>query len=260
MGLELASFQASVRSSSMRIWALSDLHLSLDGDKPMDVFGDHWQNHHQQMAEAWDKVVADDDIVLTPGDFSWAKNTAHAVADFAWLAERPGSKILVKGNHDYWWPKTKTKLHEVLPEKTYALKKNACIVNGVGFFGARGGDFAPLTRYGDKRSQEDIDKALEKEQRELELSLNDLKQHEQNQATTLRICLFHYPPIPAGRKQSRFSSIIEESGAKFCIYGHLHGSESQAARIEAVINNVDYRCTSCDLLGFEPSLIFDTES
>ena len=243
----------------MRIWALSDLHLSLDGDKPMDVFGDHWQAHHEQMAESWDACVAADDIVLTPGDFSWAKNAKFAAADFAWLAERPGHKVMVKGNHDHWWPKTKSKLHSILPENCYALKKNACIINGVGFFGARGGDFAPLTRYGDERSQEQIDKALDKEERELQLSLADLERLESETPSQLRICLFHYPPIPPGRQGSRFSKIISASDSKYCIYGHLHGNESQPARIEGVYDAVHYQCTSCDLIGFKPKLIHEID-
>ena len=181
-----------------------------------------------------------------------------AGADFAWLAERPGHKVMVKGNHDHWWPKTKSKLREVLPERCYALKKNACIINGVGFFGARGGDFAPLTRYGDERSQADIDKALDREERELQLSLDDLNKLTADASCDLRICLFHYPPMPPAKQHSRFSSIIQDSGAKFCIYGHLHGNPEQPARVEGIIDGIDYRCTSCDLIGFEPQLIFES--
>jgi uncharacterized protein len=134
------------------IWAISDLHLSTNGAKPMDIFGDHWGNHAERMAERWDALVAPDDIVVTPGDFSWANKPAEVAGDFAWLAARPGSKIMVKGNHDYWWTGTHKRMAEILPPKTYALKKTAVIVHGVGFFGVRGGDFAPLTRYGDERT------------------------------------------------------------------------------------------------------------
>jgi len=149
------------------LWALSDLHLSTSGSKPMDLFGAHWEKHDQQMAENWDAVVADDDIVVTPGDFSWAGKPSEVVSDFAWLAKRPGTKILVKGNHDHWWPGTATKLAAVLPPRTFALKKTACSVQGVGFFGARGGDFAPATRYGDTRTQQEVDTWLEREEHEL---------------------------------------------------------------------------------------------
>lgn len=241
----------------MRIWALSDLHLSLGGDKPMDVFGDHWADHHQQMAAAWDAVVADDDLVLTPGDFSWAGKPEQADADFAWLAARPGWKALVKGNHDHWWPRTRKKLQERLPERTVALKKTAAIIGRVGLFGARGGDFAPLTRYGDKRSQADIDHALEREERELGLSIAQLEALAiaADQPPSLRICLFHYPPIPPGRKASRFTPLIAAAGARHCVYGHLHGGEVGPARVEGEIEGVVYRCASCDLVGFEPVLI-----
>lgn len=245
--------------ASGRIWALSDLHLSLNGSKPMDVFGDHWTEHHQLMAVNWDALVADEDIVLTPGDFSWAQKVADVAADFAWLAQRPGTKILVKGNHDHWWPKTKSKMREILPPNCYALKKNACIVNNVGFFGVRGGDFAPLKRYGDTRSQEEVDAILDREERELLLSYEDLRQQIAVHGSQLEriMCLFHYPPIGRGRTNSRFSPIIEASGATHCIYGHLHGSENGNVRIEGEYNGVLYHCTSCDLLDFRPEQIVE---
>ena len=246
----------------MRIWALSDLHLSLMADKPMSIFGDHWHNHHERMACEWDQRVADDDIMLTPGDFSWAAKPQQAVDDFAWLAERPGYKVLVKGNHDHWWPKSKTKLANLLPEKTFALKKNACRIGHVGIYGTRGGDFAPLSKYGDKRSQEDIDKVLVKERRELEASLIHLQQLESEQAskhTSLRICCFHYPPIPAGATSSVFTDIIKQADTAFCVYGHLHGDEVGAARVEGTIDSVRYFCASCDQIDFTPALIYDDQ-
>lgn len=236
------------------IWALSDLHLSLSGAKPMDVFGDHWERHHERMAAAWDAQVGQDDIVLTPGDFSWAMKAPEAAADFAWLAQRPGWKVLVKGNHDYWWPSSHAKMAQLVPPRTCALKKNACRIGAVGIFGGRGGDFAPLTRYGDKRSQEEVDAWLAREEAELRASIAHLDQLDAAAGVPrgLRICLFHYPPIPPGRQSSRFTRVIEEAGASHCVYGHLHGKEVGAARVEGVINGVSYRCASCDLLGFAP--------
>lgn len=244
----------------MRIWACSDLHLSLGGDKPMDVFGEHWREHHHRLAIAWDACVADDDLVLSPGDFSWAGKPAEAEADFAWLAARPGHKVLIKGNHDHWWPKSKTKLHALLPPYTQAIKKTACRVGPVLVFGARGGDFAPLTRYGDERSQEDIDCALDREERELELSIADA---ERLDATVgpfpHRICCFHYPPMPPGSRSSRFTRLITAARPSHCIYGHLHGTDLGAARVEGLVDGVDYRCTSCDQIDFKPVLLFETD-
>jgi predicted phosphohydrolase len=241
------------------VWASSDLHLSTAGTKPMDIFGDHWEAHDTQMATAWDAVVGPDDIVLTPGDFSWAMRAADAVSDFAWLAARPGHKILVKGNHDYWWPDSKTKMAALLPANTHALKKTSVSIHGIGFFGVRGGDFTPLKRYGDERSTEDIETWLAREEHELRLSLAHLDAADAaaGRRRGLRVCLFHYPPIAPGRKSSRFSPIIEEAGATWCIYGHLHGKNLGPAKVEGVLNGVDYRCTSCDQVGFAPLRLFE---
>lgn len=243
----------------MRIWALSDLHLSLGGDKPMDVFGAHWRDHHLRMAEAWDAVVAADDIVLSPGDLSWAGKPAEAAADLAWLGARPGRKILVKGNHDHWWPKSRVKLESLLPPRTWALKKTACRIDGIGFFGARGGDFAPLTRYGDTRTPADIAEALVKEQRELEASIAHLDALDAEAGTGRgqRICLFHYPPLPPAGAPGPFASLIAAAGATLCVYGHLHGTEVDPDRIEGRIGGVDYRCMSCDQIGFAPRLLLE---
>jgi uncharacterized protein len=239
------------------IWALSDLHLSTSGAKPMDIFGDHWGAHDQQMAKNWDAAVASDDVVLTPGDFSWASKPTDVAGDLAWLAQRPGHKILVKGNHDHWWPSSATKLAAMLPPRTHALKKTACSIHGVGFFGARGGDFAPLTRYGDTRTQAEVDTWLDREEHELRLSIDALNRLDTDAGRSRgkRICLFHYPPIPPGQRSSRFTSLIEQAGATWCIYGHLHGTEVGIAKVEGTFNGVTYRCASCDQVGFAPALI-----
>ena len=243
----------------MRIWACSDLHLALGVDKPMDKFGDHWKDHHLRIAEVWDQCVAADDIVLSPGDLSWATKPDDFIPDATWLGERPGTVVMIKGNHDYWWPKSKSKLQRMLPDNTIALRKQGLRLGPVAIFGTRGGDFAPLTRYGDERSQADIDQALDKEANELERSIVDLASinNEQDQPPLITICLFHYPPIAPGMKASRFTPMIEQAGANYCIYGHLHGGEVGATRIEGEINDVTYRCTSCDQIDFQPILIAD---
>jgi predicted phosphohydrolase len=240
------------------IWALSDLHLSESGAKPMDVFGDHWDRHAQRMAEAWDRQVGPEDLVLCPGDLSWAMKTAEAAADLAWIAARPGWKVITKGNHDYWWPGTRKAMAAALGPRTLAVKKNAVHVQGVGFFGARGGDFAPLTRHGDTRTPDDIEAWLAREEAELKASIADLDRldAEAGRPRGRRICLFHYPPIPPGRRHSRFTPIIAAAGASHCVYGHLHGDVGPA-RVEGVMDSVTYVCASCDLIGFAPLRLGD---
>lgn len=236
------------------IWAISDLHLSLSGAKPMDVFGDHWERHHERMAAAWDAAVAPDDIVLCPGDLSWAMKPDEAKPDLAWLAARPGRKVITKGNHDYWWPGSRSKLLALLPPGTLAVKKYGGRIGPVGFFGARGGDFEPLRRYGDTRSEADIEAWLAREESELKMSIADLDRldAEAGAPAALRICLFHYPPVPAGKRHSRFTPLIAAAGARYCVYGHLHGTNIGPARVEGVIDGVEYLCASCDLIGFAP--------
>ena len=166
-----------------RIWAVADLHLAGGGDKPMDIFGDHWANHDQRIAADWDAKVGDNDIVLLPGDFSWATKAHELAPDMAWLGQRPGRKILSKGNHDYWWPKSQKKLLECLPDHTWALKKKALLLpfaeKHLGIIAVRGGDFAPLTKYGDAAAKEEINATLAKETKELAASLAHLKELEQ---------------------------------------------------------------------------------
>lgn len=243
----------------MRIWALSDLHLSSSVDKPMHVFGEHWAEHDARMAAAWDAVVDPMDVVLTPGDFSWAMRAAEVAADFAWLAERPGRKVLVKGNHDLWWPKSRTRLAALLPPDTWGLKKNAVVLEGdgvrLGLFGCRGGDFRAAPQYGDERSADDIEAWLAREDRELASSWQHLLRLEDGTPSDLRICLFHYPPIPAGATVSRFTDVIDASGAAFCVYGHLHGPDLGPVKVEGTLRGVRYVCASCDQIDFAPTLI-----
>jgi len=239
----------------MKIWALSDLHLASTRAKTMGMFGDRWANHEDRMAAAWDEVVADDDVVLSPGDVSWAMKPAEMAGDLQWLAARPGTTILVKGNHDFWWPKTRRQLAALLPEGVLAVKKNALVVEQdgkrLGLFGCRGGDFRASPEYGDERSADDIETWLAREERELRASLTDLQGRP---PCDLVICLFHYPPIPPAGQTSRFTPLIAEGGAAHCVYGHLHGNVG-ASKVEGVIDGVKYLCASCDQIDFRPVLI-----
>ncbi len=254
------TWRTQLRPSDMPvIWALSDLHLSLSGAKPMDVFGERWERHHERMAESWDRLVGPEDIVLSPGDLSWAMKPAEAKLDLDWVGARPGWKVIAKGNHDYWWPGTRKAMAALLPPRMVAIKKCAARIGPVGFFGARGGDFAPLTRYGDTRTQVEVDAWLEREENELKLSIAELDRLDAESGTpaALRICVFHYPPVAPGKRSSRFSPLITAARASWCVYGHLHGQNIGPARVEGDISGVQYRCASCDLIGFEPVRICD---
>jgi len=123
----------------MSIYAISDLHLSLSGNKPMDIFGEAWRDHARRIAENWDSIVGPNDTVLLAGDHSWALKFEEAKPDLDYIAARPGRKILIRGNHDYWWRREATnRMQRVLPESITLLHGHALVVENVGITGTRG--------------------------------------------------------------------------------------------------------------------------
>ncbi len=233
----------------MRIWAISDLHLGFSTSKWMDVFGAHWRDHHLQVEAAWRELVAEEDIVLVPGDLSWAMKPSEVAPDLAWLGSLPGSKVLVKGNHDYWWPSSQTKLRALLPPRVYAIKKRAVTIAGVPIIGVRGPDF----QLKDGEDPAALQERLVRERRELLQSIEDLPARETWRCRPL--CLFHYPPFPFGSPESAFTRILEDVGCEHCVFGHLHTSADQSRIFQGERRGVRYYLVSCDYLGFRPRRI-----
>ena len=244
-----------------RIWAISDLHLGFSTGKWMDRFGDHWRDHHVKVETAWCERIEPHDLVLVPGDFSWAMKSSEVLEDFAWFDALPGRKVLIKGNHDYWWPGSKKKLAEILPDQVFALKKTAVVVDGVPIIGVRGGDFLPRVLAEDFDPDvacSKIDKDLDRERRELLFSVKHLE--EIYSGDRRPICLFHYPPYRVGTNESAFTRIIESVGCSHCLFGHLHTAPEWERVFQGEKNGVEYRLVSCDALGFEPLLIDEVEA
>jgi hypothetical protein len=233
----------------MRIWAISDLHLGFSTGKWMDKFGAQWEGHHERVELAWRSAVAEEDIVLLPGDFSWAMKPQEVAAEFAWLAALPGRKVLSKGNHDYWWPGSTKKLLELLPERIWALKKRALVLDGVPIIAVRGGDFLP--RDGGDVAQ--VTKSLAKERHELLLSIEHLREIHDGDARPL--CLFHYPPFRLDSRESAFTRILEDAGCEHCVYGHLHNPAEWERSFQGELRGVTYTLVSCDAIGFAPKLV-----
>ncbi len=228
----------------MRIYGISDLHLSFSTDKPMHVFGEHWRGHHEKMAAAWDEMVGADDVVLCPGDLSWAMKLEEAAKDLAWIAARPGRvKVLTRGNHDYWWSAI-GKVRRALPPTLVALQNDAVDLGDVVVAGSRlwacpgaldfdaADDKIYLREVGRLKSSLEAGRALAGE-RPL-------------------IAAIHYPPFDRAQKDTAYSRLIEEHGVKLCVYGHLHGARAHKTAFEGERNGVVYRLIACDRLGFEP--------
>ena len=231
----------------MAIWGISDLHLGFQVDKPMTIFGPHWAEHPDCVAEAWDQLVTDDDLVLVPGDNSWAMRLSEADMDLTWIDERPGTKILLKGNHDYWWTSI-GRVRAALPSSLYALQNDVISIGDYHFAGSRLWD-QPGHR-GFKASDK---KVYLREIERLRLSLQMGQKALSTHGGEL-IVLCHYPPFAEDGGSSPYTELIEESGASLCVYGHLHGRRArhQARAREGEIGGVEYRLLSCDLLDFKP--------
>ena len=233
----------------MKIWAIADLHLGISTGKWMDIFGDSWKDHHLKVEAAWREKVLPEDLVLVPGDLSWAMKPDEARADLEWLAALPGTKVLVKGNHDYWWPGTHSKLKAILPPNVHAIKKRAAVLGGVPIVGVRGADW--ILR--EEETVQDVEARLIRERHELLQSVEDLRMNYQGGRPP--IALFHFPPFPLGKSESFFTRILEEAGCRHCVYGHLHTKPEWERIFQGEARGVRYHLVSSDFLGFRPALI-----
>ena len=230
----------------MSIYVIGDLHLSFSTDKPMDIFGDNWEDHTEKIKENWLKKVTENDTVILPGDFSWATYLEETYKDFEFLNSLPGKKILSKGNHDYWWT-TVTSMKRFLKENGFNnidfLYNSAFLVENKIITGTRGW-------INSWKSQENF-KILKRENERLKISIN---KGINEFGTDKEIITFnHYPPfykesiIP---DEINFSKTLKDFGIEKCYYAHLHG-ESHKDAIEGNVNGIDYKLISSDYLKFD---------
>lgn len=241
----------------MSVWALADLHLAFGvPEKKMDVFGPEWINYSEKIKENWLASIVPEDLVLIPGDISWAKTLEEARVDLEWIDSLPGTKILIKGNHDYWWGSL-SKVQQALPKSIQVIQNNAIRFGSFSVGGARLWDtdeyaFNPyiemrtspvLSRQDEKPDQEKI---FKRELERLELSLKAL-----DQKADARIVMTHYPPISADLQPSKASALLEKYRVNICVFGHLH-SVKKNMELFGVKNGVRYALTSCDWLDFKP--------
>lgn len=233
----------------MSIYAISDLHLSFASPKPMDIFGNNWTNHEEKIKKDWEQRVKESDTVLLPGDFSWGMKLEETYKDFEFLSKLPGKKIMIKGNHDYWW-NSLSKLNQYVKENNfeniYFLHNNAYEVEGYIIAGTRGWTF---------QEDEDNLKKFKRELIRLELSIQEgIKKYGENKP--IIVCM-HYPPtISSLGENSEFVKMMKKYNVRVCIYGHLHG-EAHSEAVEGIDLGIDLRLVSCDYLNFELLKIID---
>ncbi|GHV00684.1 phosphohydrolase [Clostridia bacterium] len=224
-----------------KLFAIGDLHLSVNNPKPMDIFGPRWDNHWDKIKEDWREKVGPDDIVLIPGDISWAMYLENAVSDLQLIGGLPGTKVLLRGNHDYWW-KSISAVRASLPAGMYAVQNDALRWGKYVIFGSRLWS-APETP-GVFETPEDKTIYLRETER-LKLSIQAALKIKKD--GDIPICMTHYPPFNARKKDSDYTALIERSGAAACVYGHLHGLTGKNEPF--IKNNVTYHLTSCDMAG-----------
>ena len=227
----------------MALYAIGDLHLCLGAPKPMDIFGGAWVGYMDKLRQGME-IIGPEDTTVLMGDLSWALDLESAKADFAWINHIPGRKIILKGNHDYWWS-TAAKFTRFCQENgfenLFLLNNNCYFYENIAICGTRG------WFYEEERSGQHDEKVFRRELGRLEASLKAAGEQE-------KLVFLHYPPRYKGYECPEILSLLERYGVRRCFYGHLHGGSRSLAR-EGLWSNIDYRLLSADQLDFRPMQI-----
>lgn len=230
----------------MSIYTIGDLHLSFSQNKPMNIFGGNWDGHADKIRKNWIEKVMPEDYIILPGDFSWAMYLKDTYKDFEYLENLPGKKILLKGNHDYWWGGL-SKMNEYLKESNFSnisfLYNNSYLVENIIIAGTRGWNLT---------DSEENEKMLNRECIRLKLSLESgINTFGKDKEI---IVFMHYPPISktglSNGYTKKYIEILKEYNVKKCYYGHLHGS-SHSEAIEGMVNGIEFYLVSSDYLNFK---------
>lgn len=244
----------------MQIWAIADLHLCFGTpDKSMEVFGSNWEKYCEKIEMNWQKNIAKEDLVLIAGDISWAMSLEKALIDLKWIDSQPGTKVMIKGNHDYWWSSL-SKVSSSLPPSIHLIQNTAFNYRGISIGGARLWDTDEYSfnildidhernREVKSETQEEMrarEKIFQRELSRLELSLNQV-----DQKADLRIAMTHYPPIGIELRPSKASRLLEKYNIDVCVFGHLHNIKKDL-KIFGISQGIDYFLTSSDYLNFNP--------
>lgn len=244
----------------MRLFAIGDTHLPSTRKKDMDRFG--WNGHPEPLRQAWDAMVRPDDAIIIAGDISWATRTTEVTDDLAWLDARPGKKVLLRGNHDFWWGDSAAKLKKLFEPYTSfhgfiqnsAVEIGPYVIAGSRLWTAPEAPSMPGGEMGDEDQKPDY---IERETNRLSLSIKDAQAKEAKRSgPTVRICAVHFPPMYVNGLETSFSRTLEAWKPQLCVYGHLHGP-GIGAGFQGLHGDVKYVLASCDAAGFKPVLLHE---
>lgn len=227
----------------MKVFTIADLHLSLDADKPMDVFPG-WENYVERIRDNWNGLISEEDTVVLAGDISWGMSMEQALLDFRFIESLPGSKLIIKGNHDYWFS-TVSKMSRFLEDhglKSIKILHNNCAEAGkIAVCGSRGWIL--------DSAEEHNHKVYLREVGRLEASLREGAKTGKEPVT-----FFHYPPVYQNNCCTEMLEVMHRYGVKRCFYGHIHGSGAQYA-FQGEYDGITFRLVSADYLKFTPVLV-----
>ncbi len=234
----------------MKIFAIADLHLSFheNVDKPMDVFGGQWVNYTDRLKESWNKVVSKNDVVLLPGDISWALKPEEVETDLDWISELNGFKVISKGNHDYWWKsagKIKSKY-----DNMFFINNNFCAISDYAICGSRGWILPETEGF----TEHDM-KMYKRELLRLEYSLEEAKKSGFKKI----VGMIHYPPALKDGQETEFTKLFNKYNVKNVVYGHLHGVENFNKGFRGVLRDVKYNLVALDYVKCQPIEVLDIE-
>lgn len=228
----------------MRLFAIADPHLSRVDPKPMDIFGPNWDGHPQAFFDGWRATVRDEDVVLVPGDISWAMRLEEALVDLHDIAALPGEKVLLRGNHDYWWPSI-SRLRRELPPRMHAVQNDALLIRGIVIAGTRG--WVTPGSHGFTAQDE---KVYLREVERLRLSLNAAQRLEGR----YRVVMMHFPPTNTRLEPNGFTELLQAARPDALVYGHVHGEQEGLLR---ELDDIAISFVAADALGFIPALVHD---
>lgn len=227
----------------MNIYSLSDLHLSFNCPKPMNIFGSVWNNYLEEVKNEC-QILGDNDVLLIAGDISWAMTLEQAIADLKFIGSLKGKKIIIRGNHDYWW-KSISSVRSVLPQGVFALQNDCVKIGRFIFTGSRGWS---TPEPGMIMTAED-EKIYNRELIRLKIGLCEAEKN-RNEGDKL-IVLCHYPPFNSTFKSTPITNLFNEYNVDAVVYGHLHGSNIKTCK-KVNVDGIYYYLTSCDILRNRP--------
>lgn len=247
----------------MTIWAIADLHLSFGvKNKKMDVFGEKWHHHADKIEHHWRECIRDDDLVLIAGDISWALHLEDALPDLQWIDRLPGTKVMIKGNHDLWWKST-SKVRAILPPSIYIIHNDAFLWHDVAIGGTRLWENENISynpyidfretpgihvhkKENSEQERQHDEKVFRSEMNRLAWSIDAM-----NTQAKHRIVMIHYPPAGPDMRDTSVMRLLHAEEIDICLYGHLHNLKGDAP-VDFTYENVRVYCTACDYLNFKP--------